>query len=75
MELSAISEELTGHMSTIAESVAAISDATRAEATQVDHILKMIDDVSGRTDEVHALTDENAKQVDVLNNLIQKFKL
>jgi methyl-accepting chemotaxis protein len=75
MELSAISEELTGSMETISNNVSEVRIATEQEAEEVSNILAMTEEVTQRTDRVNGIISENIRMIKALDELITKFKI
>ncbi|MDK2868347.1 MAG: methyl-accepting chemotaxis protein, partial [Clostridiales bacterium] len=75
MELSAISQELTGSMETISSNVSEVRIATEQEAEEVSNILAMTEEVTQRTDRVNDIISENIKMIKSLDDLITKFKI
>ncbi len=75
LELSAISEELSSSMATIATSVSEVSLATEQEAEQIDRVQTMTATVSESASEVSASTIANNEVVKSLNEMISKFKV
>ena len=75
LELSAISEELSSSMATIATSVSEVSQATEQEASQIDRVQNMAITVSKSAKEVSESTEANQEVVKALNDMISKFKI
>lgn len=75
MELSAISEEITSSMVSIAESMQEVSTATISEAESVENILHMTKDVTLKTEKVAEIMKNNIKLITELDLLINKFRM
>lgn len=75
MELSAISEEITSSMISIAESMQEVSKATTTEAESVENILHMTKDVTQKTEKVVKIIEGNIQLIHDLDGLINKFKI
>ncbi|HAS73486.1 MAG TPA: hypothetical protein DCS67_05020 [Clostridiales bacterium UBA8960] len=75
MELSAISEELTSSMTTIATNVNSVSLASEQEAEQIDKILQMTEAVIKSTSLLEHGIQENSKSVENLETMISRFKI
>ena len=75
LELSAISEELSSSMTTIATSVSEVFKATEQEAEQIDRIQAMTITVAENASLVSGSTEENHAIVKELNDMIAKFKV
>jgi methyl-accepting chemotaxis protein len=75
LELSAISEELSSSMTTIATSVSEVFKATEQEAEQIDRIQAMTITVAENASLVSGSTEENHAIVKELNEMIAKFKV
>lgn len=75
LELSAISEELSSSMMTIATSVGEVFKATEQEAEQIDRIQAMTITVAENASLVSRSTEENHAIVNELNDMIAKFKV
>ncbi|MBF4693554.1 methyl-accepting chemotaxis protein [Fusibacter ferrireducens] len=74
MELSAISEQLTSSMETIAENVKEVQIATEQEADEVENILNISKEVSHKTESVNEILRSNIKLIENLDEMINKFK-
>ncbi|GAU77075.1 cache domain-containing protein [Fusibacter sp. 3D3] len=74
MELSAISEELTSSMETIAENVKEVQLATEQEADEVENILNITKEVSQKTVSVNEILKSNIELIENLDDMINKFK-
>lgn len=75
LELSAISEELSSSMATIAASVSEVSLVTEQEAEQIDRVQTMTATVTESAGEVSASTIANSEVVKSLNEMISRFKI
>jgi methyl-accepting chemotaxis protein len=75
LELSAISEELTGSIDTISSNMDSVKDSAVVEARGVEDILDMTKSVTEKTDHVNKIIQENIKLVEALDELINKFKI
>lgn len=75
MELSAISEELTGSIDSIAMNMHEVQEATTQESTGVENILVMTQDITDKTKNVNNIIQQNIKMIDELHQLINKFKI
>lgn len=75
MELSAISEEITSSMVSIAESMQEVSKATTSEAESVENILYMTKDVTLKTEKIAVIMKNNIKLITDLDLLINKFRI
>ncbi len=75
MELSAISEEITSSMTSIADSMQEVSKATNQEATSVENILLMTKDVTEKTRRVAGIMQSNINLITELDTLINKFRI
>ena len=74
MELSAISEELTSSVETIAENVKEVQVATEKEADEVENILHITKEVSQKTESVNEILKSNIELIENLDDMINKFK-
>lgn len=75
MELSAISEELTGSMTTIASNISEVSRANEEEAEQVTQILVMTETITDKTAQVVVAAKRNSEILEELNQMIKRFKI
>ncbi len=75
MDLSAVSEEITSSMVSIAESMTEVSKATAQEAESVENILFMTHDVTEKTLKVSAIMKNNIELITELDLLINKFRI
>lgn len=75
MELSAISEELTSSIESIAQNMNEVSDATVDESTGVENILSMTKDVTEKTKHVNDIVQSNIELIKELDTLINTFKI
>jgi len=75
MELSAVSEEISGSMISIADSMQEVNKATAQESESVENILKMTQDVTQKTQKVSKILQTNAALIKDLDALINKFKV
>lgn len=75
MELSAISEELTSSMTTIASNIFEVSRANEEEAEQVTQILVMTEAITEKTTQVTHAANKNGEILAELNAMIQRFKI
>lgn len=75
MDLSATSEELTGSIESIAQNMTEVKDATVDESTGVEQILKMTQEITGKTKHVNDIVQSNIDLIEELNTLISKFKV
>lgn len=75
MELSAVSEEITSSMTSIADSMQEVSKATTQEATSVENILLMTKDVTEKTRRVAGIMQSNINLITELDTLINKFRI
>ena len=75
MELSAISEELTSSMTTIASNISEVSRANEEEAEQVTQILGMTEAITDKTAQVTRAAKRNGEILEELNQMIQRFKI
>jgi methyl-accepting chemotaxis protein len=74
MELSAISEELSSSMVTIAENVREVQQATEQEANEVQNILEVSEDVAQKSIAVNEILKTNIEMIEELDEIIHKFK-
>lgn len=74
MELSAISEQLSSSMETIAENVKEVQLATEQEAIEVQNILTVTRDVVQKTGKVNTILKSNIQMIEELDEMINKFK-
>lgn len=75
MELSAISQELTSSMTTIAANVNSVSQASEQEAEQIEKILTMTEAVKRITEVLEQGIQQNSESVGQLESDISKFKI
>ncbi|MCK8058144.1 MULTISPECIES: methyl-accepting chemotaxis protein [unclassified Fusibacter] len=75
LELSAISEELTGSINTISVNMDSVKESSIIEAHGVEDILEMTKSVTEKTQHVDSIIKENIKLVKALDELINKFKI
>jgi len=75
MELSAISEELTSSIDSIAQNMHEVQDATSQESSGVENILMMTQDITEKTKHVNDIIQMNIKMIEELHDLINKFKI
>lgn len=75
LELSAISQELSSSMSTIAVSVNEVFKATEEQATQIERIQFMAENVSKSATVVDSSSQSNQKIVYDIDEMIKKFKV
>lgn len=75
MDLSAVSEEITSSMVSIAESMEEVSKATSQEAESVENILHMTKDVAAKSERVAQIMQANIQRVENLDALINQFKI
>lgn len=75
MELSAISQELTSSMTTIAANVNSVSQASEQEAEQIEKILTMTEAVKRSTEVLERGIQQNRESVGQLESDISKFKI
>ena len=75
MELSAISEELTSSIDSIAQNMHEVQDATSQESSGVENILMMTQDITEKTKHVNEIIQMNIKMIEELHDLINKFKI
>lgn len=75
LELSAISEELTGSIDTISNNMDSVKESAVLEARGVEDILEMTKSVTEKTSHVNEIIQENIKLVEALDELINKFKI
>lgn len=75
MELSAISQELTSSMTTIAANVNSVSQASEQEAEQIEKILTMTEAVKRSTEILERGIQQNSESVGQLESDISKFKI
>lgn len=75
LELSAISEELTGSINTISANMDSVKESSIIEAHGVEDILEMTKFVTEKTQHVDSIIKENIKLVKALDELINKFKI
>lgn len=75
LELSAVSQELSSSMSTIATSVNEVSLATEQEAEQIDNVQNMTVTVVNSAADVSSNTEANFEVVKSLNDMIARFKI
>lgn len=75
MELSAISQELTSSMTTIAANVNSVSQASEQEAEQIERILTMTEAVKRSTERLEKGIHENGESVQQLESVISKFRI
>lgn len=75
MDLSAISEEITSSMVSIAESMQEVRMATAQEAESVENILYMTKDVTDKTQKVMAIMQNNINLITELDALINRFRI
>jgi len=75
MDLSAISEELTSSMTTIASNVNNVSKASEHEAEQIERILMMTETVKQSTDVLENGVRANKESVAQLEAIMSKFKI
>lgn len=75
MDLSAVSQEITSSMVSIAESMNEVSKATSQEAESVENILFMTKDVTDKTLKVSAIMKKNIELITELDLLINKFRI
>ncbi len=74
LELSAISQELSSSMSTIAVSVNDVFKATEEQAEQIERIQSMAENVSSSASVVDQSSQSNQQIVNEINEMIRKFK-
>lgn len=75
MELSAISEEISGSIESISHSMNEVRDATVDESTGVENILEMTKDITEKTQNVNKIVQTNIMLIKELDELINKFKI
>ena len=75
MDLSAVSEEITSSMVSIAESMQEVSQATTQEAESVENILHMTKEVTDKAQKVTQIMQSNIKLIKALDELINKFSI
>lgn len=75
LELSAISEELTGSIESIATNMHEVQDATDQESLGVENILQMTKDITEKTDNVSEIIQVNIDMITALDELINQFKI
>jgi len=75
MELSAISEELTSSIESIAQNMDEVKEATVDESSGVENILTMTTDITNKTRHVNDIIQTNIKLIEELDALINKFKI
>ena len=75
MELSAISQELTSSMTTIAANVNSVSQASEQEAEQIEKILAMTESVKSSTDVLDHGVRANKNSVVQLEAVMSRFKI
>ncbi len=75
MELSAISEELTSSIESIAQNMDEVKEATIDESSGVENILTMTTDITNKTRHVNDIIQTNIKLIEELDALINKFKI
>jgi len=75
MDLSAISEELTSSMTTIAANVNNVSKASEHEAEQIERILMMTESVKRSTEVLESGVRANKESVVQLESAMSRFKI
>lgn len=75
MELSAISEELTSSMESISHNMHEVQDATTQEATGVENILEMTQDIMDKTKHVNDIIQVNIQMIEELSDLMNEFNV
>jgi len=75
MELSAISQELTSSMTTIAANVNSVSQASEQEAEQIEKILAMTESVKSSTEVLDHGVRANKESVVQLESAMSRFKI
>jgi methyl-accepting chemotaxis protein len=75
MELSAISEELSSSIESIAYNMNEVRDATVDESSGVENILTMTTDITQKAKHVNDIVNTNIKLIEDLDKLINQFKI
>jgi len=75
LELSAISEQLTSSIESIASNMHEVQDATDQESLGVENILQMTKDITEKTDNVSEIIQVNIDMIEELDKLINQFKV
>jgi methyl-accepting chemotaxis protein len=74
-DLSAVAQEITSSMISIAENIQEVSNATALEADSVEHILAVNQEITEKTTNVAEILQGNIELIRELERLVGKFKI